>query len=342
MSAQPIAILASGMVTGVGLTAPLSCAAIRCGISNFAETRFMDEGGEWIIGCEVPFAEPWRGRTKLVKMATAAIRECLMSVQDLPPSKVPLLLCAAELERPGLLDDLDETLLMEIQVELGVQFHPESRVIAQGKIGGAVAMGIARQLIQERRADYCLIAGVDSFLIAGTISAYEEQERLLTSENNDGFIPGEAAAAVLVGSLSEVRGARLLCLGVGKAQEQATVLSEEPLKADGLVGATQVALAEAGYTMNDIDFRISDVSGEQYGFKELSLVLNRMLRQRKEEVEIWHPADCIGEVGAASLPANLGVLLAAVRKEYAPGSNALCHGANDTGERVSLVLKQVR
>jgi 3-oxoacyl-[acyl-carrier-protein] synthase-1 len=93
--------------------------------------------------------------------------------------------------------------------------------------------------------------------------------------------------------------------------------------------------------MNDIDFRISDVSGESYGFKELTLVLNRMLRIRKEDVDIWHPADCVGEVGAASLPLNLGVLLLAAQKRYSPGNNALCHGGNDRGERVSVVIKQV-
>ena len=77
MKAAPIAILASGMVTGVGLTWASTCAAIRCAISNFDETRFMDRGGEWIIGSSVPLAEPWRGRAKLIKMVVPAIRECL-------------------------------------------------------------------------------------------------------------------------------------------------------------------------------------------------------------------------------------------------------------------------
>ena len=59
MTAQPLAIVGSGMVTGVGLSAPASCAAIRCAIDNFQETRFMDSGGEWLLGCEVPLEQPW-------------------------------------------------------------------------------------------------------------------------------------------------------------------------------------------------------------------------------------------------------------------------------------------
>lgn len=341
MMTQPIAILASGMVTGVGLTASATCAAIRCAISNFTETRFMDSGGQWIMGCQVSLEEPWRGRTKLVKMASRAISESLISLQGLPTARIPLFLCVAEQDRPGLTDNLDESLLVEVQVELATQFHPASKLITSGKIGGAVAMVAARQCIQETNIEYCVIAGVDSYLAAGTIAEFEENERILTGENSNGFVPGEAAAAILVGAPRNLNGSGLVCLGVGTSQERATILSEEPLRGDGLVSATHSALSEASQTMNDIDFRISDVSGESYGFKELSLVLNRMLRVRKEDVELWHPADCVGEVGAAIVPLNLGAVLLAIQKGYCPGAKSLCHGGNDTGERATLVLQEV-
>jgi 3-oxoacyl-[acyl-carrier-protein] synthase-1 len=340
MSSQPIAILASGMVTGVGLTAASTCAAIRCAISNFTETRFMDKGGEWIMGCQVPLEQPWRGRTKLVKMVVPAINECLASMEGTPPAKVPLFLCVAEPERPGRLDGLDQTLLMEVQVELGMQFHPESKVIAEGKVSGATALALARQWLYSRRSDYCLIAGVDSYLVAGTLATYEEQTRLLTSQDHDGFIPGEAGAAIVVSAPIMAKGVTVQCLGIGKGHEQATVLSEEPLKADGLVAAIKAALTDAGCGMADLDFRIADVSGEQYGFKEATLAFTRILRQRKEHFYIWHPADCVGEVGAAMMPVMLGVLLASTRKHYSLGSMVLCHAAKESGERIAMVVKQ--
>ena len=91
-----------------------------------------------------------------------------------------------------------------------------------------------------------------------------------------------------------------------------------------------------------MDFRITDISGEQYGFKEASLALSRLLRVRKEEFDIWHPADCIGEVGAAALPCMLGVALFAARKGYAPGPAILCHLGNDDGKRAALVVRTAR
>ena len=37
MTPHPLTIVGSGMVTGVGLNGPASCAAIRCAINNFQE-----------------------------------------------------------------------------------------------------------------------------------------------------------------------------------------------------------------------------------------------------------------------------------------------------------------
>ena len=113
---------------------------------------------------------------------------------------------------------------------------------------------------------------------------------------------------------------------------------EIPLRAEGLVQAIQAALAEAKLDMGDMDFRITDLSGEQYGFKEAALALTRILRVRKEAFDIWHPADCIGEVGAAIGPLMLTVAFTAARKNYLLGNRVLCHLGNDAGKRAALVL----
>jgi 3-oxoacyl-[acyl-carrier-protein] synthase-1 len=335
---QPIALLASGMVTGVGLDAPSSCAAIRCALNNFAETRFVDKGGEWIIGSQVPLEQPWRGRKRLVRMVTPAIRECLACAENLTAGMIPLLLCVAEEERPGRLPGLDDQLFREVQAELDLRFHPRSSVIPRGRVSGALALVEARRLIYDERLRFCIIAGVDTFLVGSTLAAYEAKNRLLTSQNSNGFIPGEAGAAVLVGQPSRTVQKEVFCVGIGAGQETATVDSEEPLRGDGLAQAFKAALADADRTIDDLDFRLTDSNGEQYWFKEAALALTRTLRVRKERFEIWHPADCIGEAGAAIGPCALSVALAAARKNYAPGRGPLCHFGGDDGERLALVL----
>lgn len=331
-------VLGSGMVTAVGHDSPSSCAAIRCAIDNFQETRFMDSGGEWQIGSVVPLEQPWRGRVKLVKMAARAIAEAIRSVPGCQPEQTPLLLGLAEAERPGRLANLDISLLHDIQQELGIEFHEASSVIARGRVSGAVALLNARKLLAAGHR-YVLVAGVDSFLDASTLSSYDKRERLLTSRNSNGFIPGEGAAAVVLGLPHLDDKPQLACIGLGFGLEPAHIEAEDtPLRAEGLTQAIRAALAEAGCALECMDYRLTDLSGEQYYFKEASLAMSRSLRVRKEFFDIWHPADCIGECGAAIGPAMLSVALAASRKGYGEGPNIFCHLGNDAGQRAVVLL----
>lgn len=336
---QPLAIIGSGMVTGVGLNAPATCAAIRCAIDNFQETRFMDAGGEWMLGCEVPLEQPWRGTTKLVKMLVMALRECLACEPGLHLENIPVLICLAETERPGRLQNLESEVFYGAQQELGLRFHEHSGVIVQGRVSAVAALKHAHKWIYEQRGDKLIIAGVDSLLVAPTLATYEEREQLLTSQNSNGFIPGEAAAAILIeaAKTGETQ-PQLVCSGIGFGMEKATEDSGLPLRADGLVQAIKMALADAGCDLGDLDYRITDISGGQYGFKEAALALSRILRKRKEEFDISHPADCIGEVGAAAGPVILAVTLTAMDKGYTPGRNALCHFGSEEGKRAAAVL----
>jgi 3-oxoacyl-[acyl-carrier-protein] synthase-1 len=339
---KPVAIIASGMVTGVGLNAASSCAAIRCAIDNFSETRFIDKGGEWIIGSQVKLEQPWRGLPKLVHMVVPAIKECLAYAGSVTPGQIPLLLCIAEKERPGRLEGLSEQLFAEVQTELGVRFHYRSGVISKGRVGGAIGLTQARKLIHEEGVPLCIVAGVDSFLVAGTLAAYEEKERLLSSQNSNGFIPGEGGAAILVGppSAQESQSStQLLCLGIGTGQEKATIDSEEPLRADGLVQAFKEAFAEAGCGFEKVDYRLTDANGEQYWFKEAALAMTRSMRVRKQNFYLCHAADCVGETGAAAVLCALGVALAAARKNYAFGPGVLCHFGNDAGDRAAIIVR---
>lgn len=334
-----VSIVGAGMVSAVGYDAPSSCAAIRCAIDNFQDTRFIDQGGAWQLGAAVELPDAVRGRTKLIRMAAQAITEALAGQSGVTPANLPILLCVAELDRPGRLPDLDASLLRDIQTELGMVFHPQSNVIARGRVGAAVALLNARKLIHQDGHRQVLICGVDSFLSAATLKAFETRERLLTSRNSNGFIPGEAAAAVLVAAPLANEQPQLLCRGLGFGREMATIEAEDiPLRAEGLTQALRAALAEAGCGLESMDYRLTDLSGEQFYFKEAALALSRTLRVRKEFFHLQHPADCVGECGAAIGPILLTVALAASRKGYGEGPNICCHLGNDAGERAAALL----
>jgi 3-oxoacyl-[acyl-carrier-protein] synthase-1 len=332
-----IAIYSSGMVTGVGLNAPASCAAIRVGITGFVETRFMF-AGEWLQGCPVPLAEEWRGVEKLRRMVVTAIEECMAGSAPLTLDRCPLLLCVAEKDRPGRFAGLDDSFLRAVAEDLEQVLHPDSRLFAAGRIGGVQALDYARQLIADG-APGCVVAGSDTYLVAGTLTANNEKRRLVTEENSNGFIPGEAAAAITVGPVRRQEESQLLCLGIGFGEEPAPWYSDEPLRADGLVQAIKAAFADGRCSYADVEFRLTDNNGEAFGFKDSALAMTRTLRDRKEEFDIWHPVDCVGEVGAAVVPLLLGVMQSATTKGYAPGPGALCHVSGDGTERAAFVLR---
>ena len=330
-----VEILSSGMVTGVGLTAPATCAAIRAGITGFEDTRFMFDG-EWLLGCEVPLEEPWRGRSKLERMAAMAIGECLEAAPSLNLANVPLLLAVAEEDRPGRLHGLDDSLIRDIEARLGLRFHGWSQVFPAGRIGGIQALDYSRRVLAGG-CTHAVVAGVDSMLVAATLEGFYKERLLLTAENSDGFIPGEGAAALLVGP--EGAGGALRCPGMGFGTEPAPFGSGEPFRAEGMVQALRGAFGEAGWTMAHVDYRIADLSGPQFGFKEAALAMTRLLREHKENLDLWHPADCLGELGASAAPAMLSVATAAAVHSYAPGSRAVAHAASWGVDRAAVLLQ---
>jgi len=334
----PLAITGTGLVTGVGLDAPSSCAAIRCAIDNFQETRFMDNGGEWIMGCEVPLEQPWRGKTKLIKMAAAAIRKCLEGNTQIDPKETPMLLCLSEKERKGRVIDNDKQFFLDLQDELELEFHKQSQVIADGHVAVAIAFKHARALVQQLKVKHVLIVATDSLLVGETLANYEENERLLTSNNSNGFIPGEAGAALVVEPVYDKQEHQLVCVGLGFGIEEAHIYSEEPLRADGLTLALKESLVDANCGESVLDYKITDISGEQYYFKEASLAFSRIDRTKRTEFDIWHPADCIGDVGSALAVVMLAVIKLACEKQYSKGSKVLAHLGNDDGKRSAMIL----
>ena len=199
MSAPPLAILNTGLVTAVGFDSPSCCAAMRAKITNPSQTPYVDSGGEFVIGHRVMLEEPWNGLTRLTKMAALVIDEALGDTPEDERADIPVLLCVAEGDRPGRTDGLDDKLMNLLQQELGWQFNERSALIAHGRVAVPIALAHARTLIYEHRAPSVLIVATDNLLSWQTLSHYEFAGRLLTSLNSDGFLPGEAAGALLVG-----------------------------------------------------------------------------------------------------------------------------------------------
>ncbi|HEV7575708.1 MAG TPA: hypothetical protein VGO85_06675 [Caldimonas sp.] len=330
-----LAIEACGMVTSVGLTAAATCAAIRAGVQGLSDTRFVDSERQPVRAGQVRLERPWRGADKIRRMVTLAAQECLSSV--VTTNRVPFVACLSD----DLDDDAGDGLFDALAAASGVRLdEASSRILRAGRSSIAFALQGARELLFDRGFDHVLVVAGDSLVTRAAIARLEDEDRLLAADNMDGFLPGEAAAAIVV--TRPTRESDLVCLGIGAATEVATIASEEPRRAEGLVAAIRAALAEASLAPEDIDVRVTDLSGEHYYFREAALALSRVVRSGRKEIPLWHPAECIGEVGVAVGPILAGVALTSTRKRYAPGANFLLHLADDGGARAALVLQATR
>lgn len=308
----------------------------------FEELSYCDNQGEPIIGAAVPGLDPKLSRPqRLVEMLAMAVADCLSDKASMPTTDVALLLCLAEESRPGGGAPLANSISAEIQARLGRKFHSRhSCAITQGHTAGFEALRVSRQLLQSPEISACLVCGVDSYINASSLLWLDQKWRLKTSANQHGVIPGEGAAAVLLQGIPAANSV-VEVIGLGFGKEEAHVLSEEPLLGRGLTEAARSALADARLGFHEIDWRISDVTGEQYGFKELPLVEGRLVREvRKTSQPLWHCADSIGDSGAAAGIVQLIMADQALRKGYAPGDRAICFCSSVPGNRAAAILQR--
>lgn len=352
-----LTILASGMVSSVGFSAAACCAAIRCQLDNVEESGFWVEG-QWLLAAKVPTdsEEEKVGAEKLKWLLTLALEDCIDNAKQYTPdidlAKTPLLLCLPEASRPDFTEELGHRLFEVFNEHYQIPFHEESLIIYEGSTSIVTAMEQAQRILRKASVKQIIIAGVDSLVSPNAIAAFAKNKQILTDKHSDGFIPGEAASAVLVTSVDSTDNPQLYCSGTGLAEEPFDTQqlrqkneqqngqqeTSEPLMAKGLIQATRTALDGAGARLYDMDFRMTDISGQQQHFKESSIATTHLLHTKKSEFDLLHPADCIGEVGAAIGPVLITVLLDGVKKGYLPGDQMIVQLSNPDGLRGAMVM----
>ncbi|RWO43353.1 beta-ketoacyl synthase N-terminal-like domain-containing protein [Mesorhizobium sp.] len=328
-------IVSVGMVTAVGLDAPSSCAAMRARLDGFQETRFSAPGG-WLVGAPVPLPRGWIGQKRLAHLLAAAIGEALDGTPD-ARDQSSVILCLPERDRVGSPVGDAAKLVAQVSRISETELAGRTKIVTHGRPSGHVALEQARRMLGSGAAKYVMIAGVDSYLTTGATAHYLSRRRLLTTGNPDGFIPGEAAGAVIC-VRSSGKGLQLLGLGLSREPGSIYNSADIPMRGDGMTSAYNTALQQTGIELNQLGYRIADLIGEQFWFKQSALANLRLLRGRHDFQDIWSPAESIGNIGAAVGPVMLGVAFTAALKGYAAGDPVLVEASNDDGGCAAAVF----
>jgi 3-oxoacyl-[acyl-carrier-protein] synthase-1 len=188
-----------------------------------------------------------------------------------------------------------------------------------------------------------LVGAIDSYWDMGLLEALDGEGRLKTGAIADGFVPGEGAAFILVGSPrvekrpSKPR-VRIVAAGIGN--EAGHLYSQAPYHGDGLAEAFRAAFAAAAPSeigQRQVGCVYAGLNGESHWAKEWGVSHIRNAHRFAEPVRLEHPADCMGDPGAALGLILLG--LAAYRQDPDPAAApSLVWCSSDREPRAAVLI----
>ncbi|WP_338848517.1 hypothetical protein V8J88_06410 [Massilia sp. W12] len=336
---QVMRVRSIGLCCSVGYQAASAVCALRAGIDHFQEGAFLDNQGEALALAALP-AENHAGLPRLTWLAQHALQDCARQ-EMIDSANTCLLLLAAERSRPHTDVERYQASFDAIGQLFSSPFHSSSLILPLGRAGIGHAIWQAQALLRSKQVQKVLILGLDSYLNAATINHYLRQDRLLCSYQSNGFIPGEAAAAIML-ELPEQIIPGLYVRGLGLGMEEAQPGNGVPNRAQGMSIAMRQACASAHLTPSELDFRLSDQNGEVFFSREAATASMRLMAHPDNPESIDLPvlttADCLGEIGAATGCAMLAWMQAVMPRNDGPGLQGLMHLANEDGRRSALAL----
>lgn len=332
----PLVVRSSGLCCAVGFSLAAASCALRARIDHFKESMFVDASGKPLLVAQLPLEDQW-GPERLAELIRYAISDCNDPDDPIDPGQTALLLLAAERGRPHSGTEQYNSLYRRVEEQFGATFQAGSAVFPQGRAGIGDALIHAHSLLRAGEVKHVLVVGADCLLDVHTIRYFLNQDRILCAANSDGFIPGEAAAAVLLG-LGDDDSTGLHISGAGAATEEALIDCVIPNRAVGLSKAIRIALDAAGVKPSALEFRMSDQNGEQFYAKEAANAFARIMLKDGVGLPVLHVADSIGETGAAAPAATLAYLSSLAGMQDEPGARGLVHFASDHGRRSAIVV----
>jgi 3-oxoacyl-[acyl-carrier-protein] synthase-1 len=344
--AQAVHVVAVGARTPVGLTAEATAAAVRAGISRQAAHPFMiDQKGDNVRSAIDGRLEPTViGWERLVALARSALDEVIAKLTTGMAWRAPLpVLLALPEPRPGFTARDAERVLAELRATPargGVPLKIEG--VGRGHAGGLQALYLGAQRVARGEQDFCIAGGVESYFEADTIDWLQEHLQLAGEDIRAGFTPGEGAGFLAIASAGARKQYRFRSLGVvrgcGVAAETKLIKTDAVNTGEGLAQAVRAAAETLRLPVEAVDTSYCDINGERYRSEEWGFMLMRV-PEAFRGIGYVAPADCWGDVGAASGPLFCNLAVQAWARRYAEGPRALVSAGSEAGLRGAAILE---
>lgn len=342
-------LAASGMTTPLGISTTMTATAVKANISAYTLADYYNRHFQPIKVAAIPpalfdgqdfDATDWTGShaRRLAFITTLAAGQVLANTP--PAAPIPLILAMPELittrqQESGLGTHLAQHFPGWINPALG-------RSIYSGRAAGMEALAFAFDYLYDQPCEFILVGGSDSYLDDLRLTALDQEDRLVTPESSNGFVPAEASGFLLLTRNPHqalvVNGHRIALHPPGIAEEQGHLYSNEPYRGDGLDQAFKKALVNA--PTQPIPRIYSSMNGEHYWAKEYGVAYMRNRHHFSESVDIKHPADAYGDIGSATAPVLIALAaqqLLAAAKDHA----YLVYSSSDGPKRGAIILEKI-
>ena len=350
-SSEGIVVTAVECNTPVGLNLEQTAAAIRAGLSGFVEfpfympiTREFDEGEDPIqVGSHglIGGYDTNRLFDLIFEPITTLVQDSGLSRTEMTKGGIYFALPAGDEVTDKL--KLRRNFLKQASSRLALPDTSEFLGVQTGSTGVFVLIERAVQKMMSGEMQFCIIAAVDSYLLNDRLAYYDENWRLKTDRNPEGFIPGEAGAVILLETEEHARQSGVPGLlqigGVSGGHEPNPVTGEKTSSGSGFTTAIR-SLVEIQSETDSWKWVLSDLNGERYKAYEWGVILPRLNERITTDHHLSHMADSIGDVGAAMAAVQLGCIAQSFKRNYAPADSALLLAGNDAGKRYAMTVSR--
>jgi 3-oxoacyl-[acyl-carrier-protein] synthase-1 len=307
------AIVGAGASTGVGRSYASAMVAVRAGMGCCKrDPIFVDAAFDPVTTARAGYlANELPRDQRMSALLESALSEALQPLAHADNPSVRMWLSVST-RGPGS-DSLKASLTQCVHGVLNKrQRLLDLEIDESGHASGA--RGLAGFGAPAGAADFLILAGVDSYLSGARIRALEGRHQLRTKDQPFGLVPGEAAGALVLASARAVERHRLSTLGyvlsAAYALEPHPAATGAVCLGEGLSAACALATDELFGAGRQVDAMFCDLNGDMDRVDELGFMLGRLAPRFANPAQHTAPANCWGDVGAASTTLLLQLALA--------------------------------
>jgi 3-oxoacyl-[acyl-carrier-protein] synthase I len=341
---SPLVISGYGMVSSIGITADQTCTSLDAGIGRktimselyfcrAADPEFEDGTAllaapiSWLVERRDAFG-PAEWLSMIAEKAfsdlldNSAYTDEQFSTTGLFISLPPMLNQSA-----GMKDEFIYRFHNLIEQDI----FPCEEYSFEGHSGVIFMIEKAWQQLDSGTITRAIVGGIESCLFPEWLDKLDNDYRIKSRRNIDGYIPGEIAAFIIIEKDS-----------VKRDKNKAAFLIDG-LAADNSAGGLKKVVSDLLVESGEHPVIVSDMNGESKRMNDWGMVKTALGERLGAPVILEHPADCLGDMGAASGTALTIIAMYYLKNKYPDKQSALILTSSDHKERRAIrVIKTGR